>query len=79
MRAELAAIDDPSVRRQFARSAARAAFATGPGIHVGLMLGSELIVATIAVTVPRTQPPRGDARVPAMSAFLGIGNRRRAW
>jgi hypothetical protein len=63
MRAELAAIDDPAVRRRFARSAARAAFGRGLGLRLGLGLGTGGLVAAVTVTASRLQLPHGGPGV----------------
>lgn len=70
MRAELAAIEDADARRRFARSAARAAFNRGFGVHLGLGFGSGLLVAAIALTASRMQLADGGPGILGVTAFV---------
>ena len=63
MRAELASIDDPVARRQFSRSAARAAFGQGLGVDVGLGLLGAVLVAVAALVASRLQLANGGPGV----------------
>jgi len=75
MRSELASIDDPDARRQFARSAARAAFGRGVGMTIGFGVGVGLLVATLVLAASRLQMADGgpgllDVTVPVPAFIL---------
>ena len=55
MLSELASIDNADARRQFARSAARAAFGRGLGMTIGFGLGAGLPVAALVLVASRLQ------------------------
>ncbi len=59
MRAELSSIDDPTARRQFARSAGIAAFTRGLGLRIGIPLVAGILVAAIAIVASRWQLANG--------------------
>jgi len=67
MQAELAAIEDPDVRRQFARSAAWAAFSKGLGLRLGLVFGAGLAVAAATTAASRLQLADGRPGVLAVT------------
>ena len=54
-RCELAAIDDPDARRDFARGAAVVAFRRGLGVRVALPLATGVVVAAVVVVASREQ------------------------
>lgn len=75
MLAELAAVDEGAARRDFARSAALAAFRYGYGIRIGFGLATGLLVAVVAVTASRLQLADGgpgilDVTVPVPAVLL---------
>lgn len=55
LRSELASIDDPDARRQFARSAASAAFGRGLGMMIGFGVGAGVLVAAVVLVASRLQ------------------------
>lgn len=75
MRSELASIDDPDARRQFARSAARAAFGNGLGMMIGFGVGAGLLVASVVLVASRLRLADGgpgllEATVPVPAFIL---------
>lgn len=77
MRAELAAIDDTTTRRTFARSAALAAFPRGLGLALAAIFGSALLVAALTIATSRAQLPDASpgllsVTVPVPAAVLLI-------
>jgi hypothetical protein len=61
MRSELASIDDPNARRQFARSAGIAAFKRGLGIRVCLPILAGLWVGGVVLAASRLQLANGGS------------------
>ena len=70
MLSELASIDNADARRQFARSAARAAFGRGLGMTIGFGLGAGLLVAALVLVASRLQLADGGPGIAGKRRIL---------